>query len=238
MPEEKELDPSIATIAVLQRETSLLKQIVEANIKRLDEALDRLETIADERKEFDPRISVVENSIVLLKEFAVERANQQEKAFKTALEASDKNIASTMKIAERAVAKVELSVSKDYVEAQINSLKETFSAQIKSQKEMTDLSAASADRAVTKAETATEKRFEAINGFRAQLENMAKTFAVKSEVDLRANALEDKLNTAVVTLSENKGKGAGINIAWVTAISAIGVIATVIGAIAVLTSNA
>ncbi len=55
---------------------------------------------------------------------------------------------------------------------------------------------ASADRAVVKAETAAEKRFEAVNEFRATLSDQALNLLPRSEADARFNAITEKLNTA------------------------------------------
>ena len=53
----------------------------------------------------------------------------------------------------------------------------------------------SAEKAVAKAEVAAEKRFESVNEFRAQLTDQAATFPTRNEVDVRLNAIADKLDT-------------------------------------------
>lgn len=61
---------------------------------------------------------------------------------------------------------------------------------------------ASAEKAVNKAETANEKRFESVNEFRGQLNDQAKTFLPRSEYTVQHEALGDKVNAAVKTLSD------------------------------------
>jgi hypothetical protein len=51
----------------------------------------------------------------------------------------------------------------------------------------------SAAQAVTKAEVATEKRFEAVNEFRGQLSDQTSTFINRAEVDVRLTAIQDKI---------------------------------------------
>jgi len=65
----------------------------------------------------------------------------------------------------------------------------------------------SAEKAVSKAEVAQEKRLEGVNEFRAQLTDQAATFVRREDVDVRLNALGDRLNetnTKVTKLEENR----------------------------------
>ncbi len=56
-------------------------------------------------------------------------------------------------------------------------------ALIDSQQDKVAIALASADRAVLKAETATERRFESVNEFRAQLTDQAATFITRREFE-------------------------------------------------------
>lgn len=60
----------------------------------------------------------------------------------------------------------------------------------------------SADRAVQKAEVATEKRFESVNEFRATLDNQQRTLIPRSEVDVIKLSLEEKIAQVTKTLDE------------------------------------
>lgn len=53
------------------------------------------------------------------------------------------------------------------------------------------------DKAVTKAETATEKRFESVNEFRETLRDQAATLMPRAEYDVQHKALEEKLNVFI-----------------------------------------
>jgi hypothetical protein len=60
----------------------------------------------------------------------------------------------------------------------------------------------SADRAVQKAEVATEKRFESVNEFRGTLDNQQRTLIPRSEVDVIKSSLEEKITQLTKTLDE------------------------------------
>lgn len=65
----------------------------------------------------------------------------------------------------------------------------------------------SAEKAVTKAEVAQEKRLESVNEFRGQLSDQASTFVRREDVDVRLNAITDRLsetNTRVTKIEEAK----------------------------------
>jgi hypothetical protein len=83
---------------------------------------------------------------------------------------------------------------------------------------------AAADRAVQKAEIATEKRFEAVNEFRGALDNQQRTLIPRSEVDVMVKGLEEKIGSITKILdgiqserreqrSERRGIGSGWGIA-------------------------
>jgi galactose-1-phosphate uridylyltransferase len=79
----------------------------------------------------------------------------------------------------------------------------------------------SSDKAITKAELATEKRLEGLNEFRSTLSDQQKTFAVKSEIDYRFAALADRIGKTEVMLSKMAGKGSGYNAAGAIIFSVI-----------------
>jgi acylphosphatase len=60
----------------------------------------------------------------------------------------------------------------------------------------------SADRAVQKAEVATEKRFESVNEFRGTLDNQQRTLIPRSEVEVIKAGIEEKIAQLTKTLDE------------------------------------
>lgn len=69
-----------------------------------------------------------------------------------------------------------------------------FHEHIRAVREETTVALVSADKAITKSETANEKRFESVNEFRAQQADMIQTFARKDEVDTRLIGLTEKFD--------------------------------------------
>jgi hypothetical protein len=75
-----------------------------------------------------------------------------------------------------------------------------------------------AQRAVEKAEVASEKRFEAVNEFRATLQDQTNTFITRNEINPVIKALEDKLD-----LLENwRSKATGVGIILVVFAGVVG----------------
>jgi hypothetical protein len=95
-----------------------------------------------------------------------------------------------------------------YVEASINALKEA-----------TGIAMAASEKAITKAETADDKRFSLLNEFRATTNDQQKNFANKEQTEFRLNAIDKEVNELKISKGVDKGKGQGIwfvvaGIAW------------------------
>jgi len=73
---------------------------------------------------------------------------------------------------------------------------------------------ASLKEAVLKAEAQHEKRFESVNEFRAQLADQQSTFSRRGETDIQFTALNNKLDTAISQLNENKGRDHAMSLVW------------------------
>jgi hypothetical protein len=72
----------------------------------------------------------------------------------------------------------------------------------------------SAKEAVGKAEIATEKRFDSVNEFRAQLADQAATLLTRVEYDTNHKALEDKITDITDRINRSEGKGTGYSQSW------------------------
>jgi hypothetical protein len=83
-----------------------------------------------------------------------------------------------------------------------------------------------AKEAVSKAETATEKRFESVNEFRQTLSDQAKNFVSRIEYDAlqrQVTELKDRFNTT-------EGRTSGLSLGWgilLSVITAAGILVTV-----------
>lgn len=69
----------------------------------------------------------------------------------------------------------------------------TFRTLVDSQADKVALALAAAKEAIDKAETATEKRFDSVNEFRAQLSDQAGTFYPRKEAEQRLTDLREKI---------------------------------------------
>ena len=65
---------------------------------------------------------------------------------------------------------------------------------------------AAADRAVQKAEAATEKRFESVNEFRGALDNQQRTLIQRSEVEAVIKGVEEKIGNLTKLMDESRSR--------------------------------
>lgn len=86
-----------------------------------------------------------------------------------------------------------------------------------------------AERAVTKAEAASEKRFDAVNEFRAQLKDQQNLLIPRAEAVVKFDAISDRMAVLADALTRIRGQADGAHGLWVVlgglavlAISAIG----------------
>ena len=71
-----------------------------------------------------------------------------------------------------------------------------------------------ANHAVSVANGALEKRLDGMNEFRGQLRDQQATYATKSDVDLRLNAITEKLNRLQTRMDNAEGQVAGMGNLW------------------------
>jgi hypothetical protein len=65
------------------------------------------------------------------------------------------------------------------------------------------------EKAVLKAEAATERRFEGVNEFRQTLADQQQTFIGRSEADARFTSMEEKLSIVIGQVSNADGRRTG-----------------------------
>lgn len=89
-------------------------------------------------------------------------------------------------------------------------------------KESSSIALTAADRAVVKAETATEKRFDSVNEFRDTLADQQRTLMPRTEAELRFVALEKAIASLQLTQRGTAGTGEGTKAGWVLAVGVAG----------------
>lgn len=103
-----------------------------------------------------------------------------------------------------------------------------------------------ADKAILKAELATEKRFESVNEFRAQLNDQARAFMPRIESIQRHDAngeklgvLDQRVTDAIAQINSrldlSAGRTTGLDKGWAMMAGAIALAATVIGVVIAVT---
>lgn len=97
----------------------------------------------------------------------------------------------------------------------------------------TELSAA--EKAVHKSETSIERRFEAVNEFRATLSDQAAHFVTRSELEVLRQQWRESTETLAARLDKSEGRSMGITSGWGYLIGAVTLAGTVIAAIFALT---
>lgn len=88
------------------------------------------------------------------------------------------------------------------------------------------LALAAADKAVSKAETATEKRFESVDEFRQTLSDQTKSLVSKVEFDAVRDISAVRIADLASRLDKTEGKAVGLNAGWVYLIGGLSVAAT------------
>ena len=90
---------------------------------------------------------------------------------------------------------------------------------------------ASSEKAIAKAETASEKRFDSVNEFRATLADQQRTLMPRTEVEIIFKGLDERINSLYSCHMEEKNKGEGLQVGWGLAIGIVGIIAAIISGI-------
>jgi len=93
----------------------------------------------------------------------------------------------------------------------------TFRTLIDSQAEKVALALASADKAVTKAEVAADKRFELLNELRAGV-------ATREQLE----ALEKQLGDLATRIDRSEGRGVGLHAGWVYLLGGLAAVGTIV----------
>lgn len=83
--------------------------------------------------------------------------------------------------------------------------------------------------AIGKVETATEKRFESVNEFRAQLSDQTRTLLPRTEFEAIKKAFDEKIETLKTSDTSRRAKNDGISATWGIISILIGIVIAIIG---------
>ncbi len=85
-----------------------------------------------------------------------------------------------------------------------------------------------ADKAVSKAETAAEKRFESVNEFRSTLSDQQRNLMPRDEANIRFEALTHEIRGAQTILEAMRAEQKGVVGGWGYSVGVIGFILTLV----------
>jgi hypothetical protein len=98
----------------------------------------------------------------------------------------------------------------------------------------TSLALAAAEKAVTKAEVANEKRFENVNEFRQSLNDNARLLMPRVEAEKELKVLSDQISNLTGRINSREERGVGMQNGWAYLIAVVAVISSIIGCILAL----
>ena len=102
--------------------------------------------------------------------------------------------------------------------------KELMQQSLTAQRSEMSAALAASDRAVSKAEISTEKRFEGVNEFRAQLGDQQRTLMPRSEAESRLSSLSEKVGVLEGFRTEVLSRGSGAKEGYGWAIGLVGLV--------------
>lgn len=114
---------------------------------------------------------------------------------------------------------------KEYVDSKFEEADKRYEQRFMDSGTAVNAALQAAEKAVTKAEAASEKRFESVNEFRATLADQQRTFIPRAEADLRMGTLEAQVQALMTGNLERRAGGAGMRELWGYIIGIIGIIA-------------
>lgn len=99
------------------------------------------------------------------------------------------------------------------------------------QKEGVASALTAAEKAVHKAESAAEKRFESVNEFRGQLTDQAATFLTRTEYVSAHQAIAEKISDLAARVDKQEGSTTGGRDVWAWLFAAAGIVVAIVVAI-------
>jgi uncharacterized coiled-coil protein SlyX len=107
-------------------------------------------------------------------------------------------------------------------------LREYVDIRFEAQEKAVNAALAAAQKAVDKAETASDKRFEGVNEFRAALADSARLNMPRTECEQQIKTLSEKVDAVTQRLTARENRGEGKGQLWALLGSIIAVIASII----------
>lgn len=107
-------------------------------------------------------------------------------------------------------------------------LREYVDVRFEAQEKSVQAALYSADRAVAKAEAASERRFDSVNEFRNTLSDQARLLMPRSETEQALKGLSDKIDTLTIRINQRDDRGRGMGDVWGYLVGAVGFLALIV----------
>jgi len=191
-------DPTVLTTAAVDRALANYREIADTRLAGMDRAIDLVaesntRRLVAEREFLASQVATLTAAIAALDRRVSEQFNSQQTALAAALAPQEKAVAAALAAAEKATDLRQTAAEREFHE------------HLDQYRHEVDFAFASSDRAITKAETATEKRFAGVNEFRAQLTDQAATFMPRQEAEgaiaRSVDRIEELTRTAALNIS-------------------------------------
>jgi len=109
------------------------------------------------------------------------------------------------------------------------SLREYVDIRFEAQEKAVNAALAAAQKAVDKAETAAEQKFESVNEFRAALSDSSRLNLPRTEFEQVHRTLSDKIDELATRLNARDNRGEGMSQVWVVIVAALALVASIVG---------
>ena len=113
---------------------------------------------------------------------------------------------------------------RDYVERIVGESDRRNQQRFEAQEKAVQAALAGAERAVTKAEAASEKRFDSLNEIRGAMADQAAHLMGREEANIRMASIEKELQAAVARIDRAEGSGSGLKAGWGYLIAGLGIL--------------
>lgn len=110
----------------------------------------------------------------------------------------------------------------------VDTLKAHFDQRLADQEKAVDAALAAAKEATQKAESAAERRFDALNEMRAMVNDQAALYLTRNEYEAKHEGLVQKVDTLQKVGAAGEGHDEGLNKAWGLLIGAVGLLGALV----------
>ena len=110
----------------------------------------------------------------------------------------------------------------------LESLKKHYDAILLEREKRIDERFKSIDQAVSKAEQATERRFESVNEFRQQLGDQSRSFMPRQENENNNKSINDRIDLVTKKVDKLDNMKQGGNVVWVYIVASISIITGIV----------